>query len=145
MKLIFRPIHRPAEIYASVTKGPLPQTSLDYLEMHSFGFPDRPTVDNLPVSVRLAAAGKEVHERMKVLTSVLRRLENLGWAVRLEGDQVVVECELGIEAGWEVLRREGVADHVMGQAEKGSDLPPARGPAGGGEPVDPYFPVRAPG
>jgi hypothetical protein len=70
------------------------------------------------------------------LSDVLRRLENIGWDVRTEGDLVVVQNELSLEAGWDVLRREGISDHVMGLAERGSDKLPAKGPAGGGEDVE---------
>ena len=133
MKLIFRPIRKAAEEFAEVTKEPISRGMETYLEMHSFGFPDRPTPPNLPASVRLAAAGKLIHERIAVLSDVLRRLENIGWEVRTDGDLVVVQNDLSTEEGWEVLRREGISDHVMGLAEKGSDRLPPRGPAGGGE------------
>ncbi len=140
MRLVFRPIRRAGEEYAAVTRAPISRTLETYLEMHSFGFPDRPTVDNLPASARLAAAAKEIHERASILTQVLRRLENLGWDVHIEGDQVVALTSLELEAGWEVLRSEGISDQALGLAEKGSDLPPPRRLAGGGEPKDPYFP-----
>jgi len=136
VKLIFRPIHKASDEFREVTKPPISRTMETYLEMHSFGFPDRPRAANLPVSVRLAASGKLVHERLSILSDVLRRLENIGWDVHIEGDLVVVLNELSLEAGWDVLRREGVSDHVMGLVEKGSDVPPAKGLAGGGETTD---------
>lgn len=133
MRLVFRPIHRASEEFAEVTHEPISRGMETYLEMHSFGFPDRPTAANLPVSVRLAAAGKLIHERIAVLSDVLRRLENIGWDVRTEGDLVVVENGLSLEEGWEVLRREGISDHVMGLADRRSDRLPSGGRAGGGE------------
>jgi len=138
VKLVFRPVRKASEEFAEVTRAPLSRTMETYLEMHSFGFPDRPTPDNLPASVRVAAAGKLIHERVSVLSSLLRRLENLGWDVRTEGDLVVVSCDLSTEAGWDVLRAEGISDHVMGLAERGSDRLASKGPAGGGETPDPY-------
>ncbi len=136
MKLVFRPVRKASDEFHEVTKPPISRTMETYLEMHSFGFPDRPTAANLPVSVRLAAAGKLVHERLAILSDVLRRLEILGWDVHIEGDLVVVANGLSLEAGWAALRREGISDHVMGLVEKGSDIPPPKGPAGGGEPPD---------
>jgi len=136
LKLIFRPIRKASEEFLEVTKPPISRTMETYLEMHSFGFPDRPTAANLPVSVRLAASGKLVHERLAILSDVLRRLENIGWDVHLEGDLVVVANQLSLEAGWDVLRHEGISDHVMGLVEKGSDILPPRGLAGGGETTD---------
>ncbi|MHB1500231.1 MAG: hypothetical protein ACYCYK_03525 [Candidatus Dormibacteria bacterium] len=133
MKLIFRPIRKPAEEFAEVTKEPISRGMETYLEMHSFGFPDRPTPANLPVSVRLAATAKVIHERIGILSDILRRLENIGWDVHTEGDLVVVQNQLSLEDGWDVLRKEGISDHVMGLAERGSDKLAAGGPAGGGE------------
>jgi hypothetical protein len=138
VKLVFRPVRKAADEFAEVTKPPLSRTMETYLEMHSFGFPDRPTPANLPVSVRVAAAGKLIHERVSILSDLLRRLENIGWDVHTEGDLVVVSNELSTEEGWEVLRREGISDHVMGLAERGSDRLPSKGLAGGGETPDPY-------
>lgn len=139
MRLIFRPIRRAAEEFAAVTRAPVSRTLETYMEMHSFGFPDRPTTDNLPVSVRVATAAKELHERGRNLSPLLRRLENLGWDVHLEGDLVVVATGLGVEEAWAVLRKEGLSDQALGWVEKGSDLLPSAEPAGGGEPEDPYF------
>ncbi len=133
MKLVFRPVHKPAEEFAEVTRPPISRTMETYLEMHSFGFPDRPTAANLPVSVRLAAVGKLIHERLSILSDVLRRLENIGWDVHTQGDLVVVLNTLSLEDGWAVLRREGISDHIMGLLEKGSDALPPNGLAGGGE------------
>ena len=133
MRLVFRPIHRASEEFAEVTHEPISRGMETYLEMHSFGFPDRPTPANLPVSVRVAAAGKLIHERIAIVSDVLRRLENIGWDVHTEGDLVVVQNDLSLEEGWNVLRKEGISDHVMGLAEKGSDKLPPRGLAGGGE------------
>lgn len=136
MKLVFRPIHKGSEEFHEVTKAPISRTMQTYIEMHSFGFPDRPTAANLPVSVRLAAVGKLIHERMSILSDVLRRLENLGWDVYTEGDLVRVSNDLSQEEGWEVLRREGISDHILGLVEKGSDVAPAHDLAGGGEEPD---------
>jgi hypothetical protein len=133
VKLIFRPIRRAADEFSEVTREPISRGMETYLEMHSFGFPDRPTPANLPVSVRVAAAGKLIHERIAIVSDVLRRLENIGWDVHTEGDLVVVQNDLSLEEGWNVLRKEGISDHVMGLAEKGSDKLPPRGLAGGGE------------
>ena len=143
MRLVFRPIRRAGEEFRGVTREPMSRNVQTYLEMHSFGFPDRPTPEDLPASVRVAAAAKEIHERASILAPVLRRLENLGWDVHVEGDQVVAVTPLDAEAGWEVLRRQGVSDQILGLAERSSDLPPAQHAVGGGEAVDPYFPDSA--
>lgn len=139
MKLVFRPIRRAGEELREVTRHPISRHMETYMEMHSFGFPDRPTPENLPVSVRIAAAAKEIHDRAAILSPVLRRLENLGWDVHMEGDQVVASSPLDPEAGWELLRREGICDQILGLAERTSDLPAARLAVGGGEPADPYI------
>lgn len=139
MKLIFRPIHKGAEEFREVTRAPLSRTMETYIEMHSFGFPDRPTAANLPVSVRLAGVGKLIHERMSILSDVLRRLENLGWDIHTDGDLVVVLNDLSLEDGWGVLRREGISDHILGLVEKGSDVAPPQSLAGGGEEPEEEF------
>ncbi len=138
MRLVFRPIRRAGEELREVTRQPLSRHMATYMEMHSFGFPDRPTPEELPVSVRIAAAAKEIHDRAAILSPVLRRLENLGWDVHIEGDQVVASTPLAPEAGWEALRHQGISDQILGLAERSSDLPPGRVAVGGGEPEDPY-------
>jgi hypothetical protein len=139
VRLVFRPIRRAGEELREVTRQPISRHLETYMEMHSFGFPDRPTPEDLPVSVRIAAAAKEIHDRAAILSPVLRRLENLGWDVHTEGDQVVASTPLDPEAGWDVLRRQGIGDQILGLAERSSDLPPARVAVGGGEPPDPYL------
>ncbi len=139
MRLVFRPIRRAGEELREVTRQPMSRHMETYVEMHSFGFPDRPTPEDLPVSVRIAAAAKEIHDRAAILSPVLRRLENLGWDVHIEGDQVVASTPLDPESGWDVLRQQGIGDQILGLAERASDLPPARLAVGGGEPEDPYF------
>jgi hypothetical protein len=138
VRLVFRPIRRAGEELREVTRPPISRHLETYMEMHSFGFPDRPTPEDLPVSVRIAAAAKEIHDRAAILSPVLRRLENLGWDVHIEGDQVVASSPLDPEAGWGVLRHQGIGDQILGLAERSSDLPPARLAVGGGEPPDPY-------
>lgn len=133
MRLVFRPIRKASREFQAVTQEPMGRSMETYLEVHSFGFPDRPTPANLPVSVRVAAAGKLVHERIAILSDVLRRLENLGWDVVTDGDLVVASCALSTEAGWAVLAREGIIDHVRGLMERGSEAPAATSLAGGGE------------
>ncbi len=130
-----------------MTREPISRHLETYMEMHSFGFPDRPTPEDLPVSVRIAAAAKEIHDRAAILSPVLRRLENLGWDVQIEGDQVVASTPLDPQAGWDVLRHQGIGDQILGLAERSSDLPPPRVAVGGGEPADPYStqPVEGPG
>ena len=147
MRLVFRPIRRAGEELREVTRAPLSRHLETYMEMHSFGFPDRPTPEDLPVSVRIAAAAKEIHDRAAILSPVLRRLENLGWDVHIEGDQVVASTPLDPEAGWDVLCHQGIVDQILGLAERTSDLPAARLAVGGGEPADPYFtePAEDPG
>ena len=147
MRLVFRPIRRAGEELREVTREPISRHMETYMEMHSFGFPDRPTPADLPVSVRIAAAAKQIHDRAAILSPVLRRLENLGWDVHVEGDQVVATTPLEPEAGWDVLRHQGIGDQILGLAERSSDLPPARLAVGGGEPPDPYLsdPLEGPG
>ncbi len=124
MRLVLRPLRQPALEFAAVTKEPIPLSLVTYFEVRSFAFPDRPTIDRLPVSVRLAAVANELKPRLILISDVLRRLEALEWQVRLIGEEVVVTTELSVEDGWEKLRRAGVSDHLLPFLEKGSDLPP---------------------
>jgi len=124
VKLVLRPIRQPASEFAEVTEEPVPTSLATYYEVRSFAFPDRPTLDRLPVSVRLAAVGNELKSRLTLISDVLRRLEALEWQVRLVGDDVVVTTELSVEEGWQKLRDQGVSDHLLPMLEKGSDRPP---------------------
>ncbi|MGC1184467.1 MAG: hypothetical protein WBA31_04850 [Candidatus Dormiibacterota bacterium] len=107
-----------------MTEEPIPTSLLTYFEVRSFAFADRPTVDRLPVSVRLAAVGNEVKSRLTLMSDLLRRLEVLGWQVQIVGDDVVVTTALSVEEGWQTLRRQGVSDQLLPMLQKGSDLPP---------------------
>ncbi|MGH7759007.1 MAG: hypothetical protein ACREN7_06830 [Candidatus Dormibacteria bacterium] len=138
MKLVLRPLARPAAEYAHVTKEPIPISLLTYFEVRSFAFPDRPSGERIPVSVRLAAVGHEIHGRLKLISDLVRRLEALDWDVTVVGDEVVVTSELGPEEGWAKLRQVGVADQLLAFLEGGSDVPrdlgqlPAEAPDGAG-------------
>jgi len=124
MRLVLRPIGPPAEVLASITDEPLPYSVSTYFEVRSFAFPDRPTVDRPPVSVRLAAVGTELKRNLILMADVVRRLEALEWKVELTGDEVVVTTELSVEAGWLKLQAEGISDHLLPLLENGSDRPP---------------------
>ncbi|MGH7641242.1 MAG: hypothetical protein ACREOL_10120, partial [Candidatus Dormibacteria bacterium] len=119
MKLVLRPLREPASEYAEVTEEPVPYTLTTYFEVRSLAFPDRPTLDRLPVSVRLAAVGKEIRERLLAVSDVVRRLEAMEWGVRLEGDDIVVTSDLSAEEGWQALRRQGISDHLLPYLEQG--------------------------
>ncbi|HVC39130.1 MAG TPA: hypothetical protein VNH20_04025 [Candidatus Dormibacteraeota bacterium] len=127
MRLVLRPIRQPGSEFAAITEEPVPRSLTTYFEVRSFAFPDRPTLDRLPVSVRLAAVGHELKSRLTLIADVLRRLEALEWQVRLVGDDVVVTSPTSVEEGWATLRAEGVSDHLLPMLQPGSDLPP-RGP-----------------
>jgi hypothetical protein len=122
--LVLRPIASPAWVLASITDEPLPRSLATYFEVRSFAFPDRPNVDRVPVSVRLAAVGNELKHNLILMSDLVRRLEALEWKVELIGDEVVVTNELSVEAGWLKLQAEGISDHLLPLLEKGSDRPP---------------------
>ncbi len=124
MKLVIRPIRQPAWEYAEVTHEPVPTSLATYFEVRSFAFPGRPTLDQLPVSVRLAAVGNEIKSRLILISDVLRRLEAMEWQVQVVGDDVVVTTELSIAEGWQRLREQGISDHLLPMLQKGSDRPP---------------------
>lgn len=124
MKLVIRPIRQAALEFAEVTEEPVPTSLATYYEVRSFAFPDRPTLDRLPVSVRLAAVGNEIKSRLTLMSDVLRRLEAMEWEVRVVGDDVVVTTALSVAAGWQKLREDGISDHLLPMLQKGSDLPP---------------------
>ena len=124
MKLVLRPIREAATEFAEVTKEPVPISLATYFEVRSFAFPDRPTLDRLPVSVRLAAVGNEIKSRLTLYADVLRRLEAMEWQVRLVGADVVVTTDLSVQAGWQKLQEQGISDHLLPMLQKGSDLPP---------------------
>lgn len=124
MRLVIRPIKPAGTEYAEVTEEPIPTSLITYFEVRSFAFADRPTVDHLPVSVRLAAVANEVKSRLTLMSDLLRRLEVLGWRVQIVGDDVVVTTDLSVEEGWQTLRRQGVSDQLLPMLQKGSDLPP---------------------
>jgi hypothetical protein len=124
VRLVIRPIKPAPEEYAAVTKEPIPTSLVTYFEVRSFAFPDRPTIDRLPVSVRLAAVGNGIKSRLTLMSDLLRRLEALEWQVRIVGDDVVVTTDLSVEEGWQTLRRQGVSDQLLPMLQKGSDLPP---------------------
>ena len=124
MRLVLRPIGSPAGVLASITDEPLPYSVATYFEVRSFAFPDRPTVDRLPVSVRLAAVAIELKRHLTLMADLVRRLEALEWKVELIGDEVVVTTELSVEAGWLKLQAEGISDHLLPLLEQGSDRPP---------------------
>ncbi|MGH7665911.1 MAG: hypothetical protein ACRENY_05805 [Candidatus Dormibacteria bacterium] len=124
MKLVLRPLRDPASEYAEVTEEPVPISLVTYFEVRSFAFPTRPTLDQLPVSVRLAAVSHELKSRLILISDILRRLEALEWQVKLVGDEVVVTADVSLEEGWEMLRSQGISDHLLAWLEKGSDLPP---------------------
>ncbi|MGC2190941.1 MAG: hypothetical protein WA751_01230 [Candidatus Dormiibacterota bacterium] len=137
MKLVIRPIRQPAWEYAEVTHEPVPTSLATYFEVRSFAFPGRPTLDQLPVSVRLAAVGNEIKSRLILMSDVLRRLEAMEWQVQMVGDDVVVTTELSIEEGWRRLRDEGISDHLLSMLQKGSDRPPRPWVPGSSEPPSP--------
>lgn len=124
MRLVLRPIGLPAAEYAAVTEEPVPRSLATYFEIRSLAFAGRPTIDRLPVSVRLAAVGNELKVRLTLISDVLRRLEALEWQVALVGDDVVVSTELSAELGWQKLNQQGIADHLLSLLQPGSDLPP---------------------
>lgn len=124
MKLVIRPLQQAAAEFAEVTHEPVPTSLATYFEVRSFAFPGRPTLDRLPVSVRLAAVGNEIKTRLILMADVLRILEALEWQVRLVGDDVVVTTELSAEDGWQKLRDQGISDHLLPMLQKGSDRPP---------------------
>ncbi len=124
MKLVIRPLSHAAEEFAEVTHEPVPTSLATYFEVRSFAFPHRPTIDQLPVSVRLAAVGNELKTRLILIADLLRRLEALEWDVILVGDDVVVSTGLSVEEGWRKLRDQGISDHLLPLLHKGSDLPP---------------------
>lgn len=124
MRLVLRPIGPPATELIEVTKEPIPYSLTTYFEVRSFAFPDRPTLDRLPVSVRLAAVGNELKRKLSLMSDLLRRLEALEWQVRLVGDEVWVTTELSAKAGWQTLQQQGIADHLLPLLQQGSDLPP---------------------
>ncbi|HUY55539.1 MAG TPA: hypothetical protein VMV23_10310 [Candidatus Nanopelagicaceae bacterium] len=135
MKLVIRPIRQAAKELAAVTEEPVPTSLATYFDVRSLAFPDRPTLDRLPVSVRLAAVGNEIKSRLTLMSDVLRRLEVLEWEVRVVGDDVVVSTPLSVEAGWQKLREDGVSDHLLPMLQRGSDLPPRpRARTGSGPP-----------
>ncbi|MGH7609033.1 MAG: hypothetical protein ACREOD_03665 [Candidatus Dormibacteria bacterium] len=133
MKLVLRPIARAAAEYAHVTKEPIPISLLTYFEVRSFAFPDRPSADRIPVSVRLAAVGHEIKSRLTLISDLLRRLEVLEWEIVVVGDDIVVSCELSPEAGWAKLRQIGVSDQLLPFLENGSDRPVQVSPAPGAD------------
>ena len=124
MRLVLRPLGSPAEVLAAITDEPLAYSVSTYSEVSSFAFPDRPTVDRMPVSVRLAAVANELKRNLILMSNLVRRLEALEWKVELIGDEVVVTSELSVEAGWLKLQAEGISDHLLPLLEKGSDRPP---------------------
>lgn len=127
MRLVIRPIKPAPAEYAEVTEEPISTHLVTYYEVRSFAFPDRPTIDRLPVSVRLAAVGNGIKSRLTLMSDVLRRLEALEWQVRLVGDDVVVTTDLSVEEGWQTLRAQGISDQLLPMLQKGSDMPPRRG------------------
>jgi hypothetical protein len=124
VRLVLRPIGSPAQVLASITDEPLAYSVSTYAEVRSFAFPDRPTVDRMPVSVRLAAVGNELKRNLILMSDLIRRLEALEWKVELIGDEVVATTDLSAEAGWLKLQAEGISDHLLPLLEKGSDRPP---------------------
>ena|GEM_PF-3153860 len=124
MRLVLRPIAAPAGVLASITDEPVAYSVTTYSEVRSFAFPDRPTVDRMPVSVRLAAVANELKRHLILMSDLVRRLEALEWKVELIGDEVVVTNDLSAEAGWLKLQAEGISDHLLPLLEKGSDRPP---------------------
>jgi hypothetical protein len=124
VRLVLRPISAPASVLSSITVGPLAYSVTTYSEVRSFAFPDRPTVDRMPVSVRLAAVANELKRNLILMSDVIRRLEALEWKVELIGDEVVITNDLSAEAGWLKLQAEGISDHLLPMLEKGSDRPP---------------------
>lgn len=137
MKLVLRPLNQPASEYAEVTHEPVPTSLATYFEVRSFAFPDRPTLDWLPVSVRLAAVGNHIKSRLILISDLVRRLEAMEWQVRLVGDDVVVTTELSAEEGWQKLRDQGISDHLLPLLQKGSDRPPRSRELTRGEPPPP--------
>jgi hypothetical protein len=124
LRLVLRPIGSPARVLASITDEPLSYSVTTYSEVRSFAFPDRPTVDRMPVSVRLAALANELKRNLILMSDLVRRLEALEWKVELIEDEVVVTNELSVEAGWLKLQAEGISDHLLPLLQKGSDRPP---------------------
>ncbi len=133
---------RPLEAeLAEVTREPLPTWLLRYYEMHSFAFADRPTADRMPLSARVAAVKLSVNHRLQLAADVIRRLEALGWTARVEGGRVVMAVDGDEQAGWDRLRRAGVADQILllldpadhprslGRAGSPAPSPPAPNPA----------------
>ncbi|MGH7642740.1 MAG: hypothetical protein ACRENX_06960 [Candidatus Dormibacteria bacterium] len=136
MRLVLRPLRQPSSEFAQVTQEPVPTELATYFEVRSFAFADRPTLDHLPVSVRMAAVGNTIKSRLTLYSDVLRRLEALEWEVKLVGDDVVVTTELTLKEGWQKLREQGISDHLLAMLQKGSDFPPRaaaarRNPPGG--------------
>ncbi|HVA21856.1 MAG TPA: hypothetical protein VNN74_07155 [Candidatus Micrarchaeia archaeon] len=113
MELRLRPLRPLEEDLEEVSREPLPTWLVRYYEVHSFAFPDRPTPDRMPVSVRVAAIKLLVHQRLTLLADVLRRLEALGWSTRIEAGRVVVAVDGDEHDGWARLRRAGVGDQLI--------------------------------
>ncbi len=130
MRLVLEPLHSPEAEYAAVTEEPISAELQTYFEVRSFAFPDRPTADRLPPSVRLAAVGGGLKRRLTVASDVVRRLEASGWEVHFSGRQLVASKAVSAQEGWAELRAEGIADHLLPLLERGSDLPPGPGRRG---------------
>lgn len=124
MRLVLRPIGDPAGELLEVTTEPIPRSLATYFEVRSFAFADRPTLDRLPVSVRLVAVGNELRRKLTLMSDLVRRLEALEWQVRLVGDEVWATTGLSTAVGWQTLQQQGIADHLLPLLQKGSDLPP---------------------
>ncbi|HEY6538637.1 MAG TPA: hypothetical protein VI138_06315 [Candidatus Dormibacteraeota bacterium] len=124
MRLVLRPLKAAPSEYAAVTEEPIPNSLTSYFEVRSFAFANRPTVDDLPVSIRLVTVGKEIKSRLTLMSDLIRRLEALEWEVRLVEDEVVISNDLSVEEGWRKLRQQGVSDQLLPMLQPGSDLPP---------------------